>query len=345
MSQGSNPPTWLLLVHQLPSRPTSLRVRIWRRLQDLGAVAMKNSVYVLPHSDQSREDFEWIKSEIERMGGEASVFLADGHNTFSNDEVVAAFRKARGSDYAELFAEAAALSARVRTNGRRPSRRSDPIKQLARLRARLAAIDAITVFPPTNREAVASKIQRLAQTIEGRHERSGQASQSLHARNFQHRVWVTRPRPGIDRLSSAWLIRRFIDPKARFSFSETAPSAAAAIPFDMFGVEFSHTDHGCTFETFVARFGLESPVLDQLGHIVHDLDLKDGRYNLPETPALGRLVDGLRAMHADDADLLEQGITIFEALYRAFSMSDRSSPSPKRRSKTKKKGQPLRRLS
>jgi hypothetical protein len=103
----------------------------------------------------------------------------------------------------------------------------------------------------------------------------------------------------------------------------------------MFGVEFSHTEHGCTFETLVARFSLASPALDQIGHIVHDLDLKDGRYNLPETPAFGRLVDGLRAMYADDGELLEQGVTIFEALYRALSMSDgrrrRQSGDRKRR--------------
>src|SRR5439155_16789719 len=179
MSQQPTASAWLLLVHQLPSRPTSLRVRIWRRLQDLGAVAMKNSVYVLPHSDQSREDFEWVKSEIERMGGEASVFLANGHNTFSNDEVVAAFRKARETDYAALSAEADALSARLKTNGRSRRRQSDPTRQLTRLRERLAAIDAVTVFPPANRETVASKIERLGRAIEGRQEHSGQASQSL----------------------------------------------------------------------------------------------------------------------------------------------------------------------
>src|SRR5437867_6045702 len=169
MSQQPTASAWLLLVHQLPSRPTSLRVRIWRRLQDLGAVAMKNSVYLLPHSDQSREDFEWIKSEIERMGGEASVFLADGHNAFSNDEVVAAFRRARETDYAELSVETDALAPRVATRRGRVASRSDLPKQLTRLSQRLAAIDAIAFSPPSNREAVALKIERPAQSIDARH--------------------------------------------------------------------------------------------------------------------------------------------------------------------------------
>ena len=137
-------------------------------------------------------------------------------------------------------------------------------------------------------------------------------------------------------MSSAWLIRRFIDPKARFAFAETPPASGAAIPFDMYGVEFSHTDHGCTFETLVARFGLASAPIDRIAHIVHDLDLKETRYGAPEAPAFAHLVDGLRQMHADDGALLEQGIGLFEAVYRSFAAGARA-PSPRgRRTRARK---------
>ena len=133
---------------------------------------------------------------------------------------------------------------------------------------------------------------------------------------FRQRTWVTRPRPGIDRMSSAWLIRRFIDPKARFRFAEKP--AGAAVPFDMYGVEFGHQGDHCTFETLVARFGIANPAVKRLAQVVHDLDLKEERYGLPEGPALGRMVEGLRRMYTDDGELLERGMTLMEALYQSF---------------------------
>jgi hypothetical protein len=153
------------------------------------------------------------------------------------------------------------------------------------------------------------------------------SSSRLAAARYQRRSWVTRPRPGIDRMSSAWLIRRFIDPKARFTFAEKPPQGDAAVPFDMFGVEFGHAGAGCTFETLAARFGLEEPAVEAIAEIVHDLDLKETRFGRPEAVAMGRLVEGLRAGYADDHELLAHGIVMFEALYRSFQ----SAPGPSRR--------------
>src|SRR5207247_744262 len=137
--------------------------------------------------------------------------------------------------------------------------------------------DAIAFYPPPNRDSAAASVARIERLAVGAAE-AAPAGDRLDPARFQKRVWVTRPRPGIDRMSSAWLIRRFIDPKARFAFADAPPAAGAAMPFDMYGVEFSHTDHGCTFETLVARFGLASAPIDRIGHIVHDLDLKETRY-------------------------------------------------------------------
>src|SRR5438876_2782702 len=146
MSQPHGRPAWLLLVHQLPPRPSNVRVKTWRRLQGLGAIALRNAVYVLPNTDSCREDFEWIKSEIEGMRGEATVFAADSIDTFSNDEVVAAFRQARETDYADLNREAEAL---IGTAGKR-SARTPVRRQLARrthqLREKLRELDAAAFF-------------------------------------------------------------------------------------------------------------------------------------------------------------------------------------------------------
>ncbi len=331
MSHPRARPAWLLLVHQLPARPTSLRVKTWRRLHDVGAVALKNSVYVLPNSDQSREDLEWIKTEIQGMRGEAVVLAADSIDAFTNDEVVAAFQQARAPDYAALARDATALAALLDRRGTATAR-TELARRVGRLQHRLAALDAIAFFPPAGRTAAAAGVARLAQLVDGQHpvQRDGSPG-TLDVSRFHKRVWVTRPRPGIDRLSSAWLIRRFIDPKARFAFADKPPSAGTAIPFDMFGVEFSHTRHGCTFETFVARFGLSSMAVDRIAQIVHDLDLKEARYSPPEAPALAHLVEGLGAMYADDQALINQGIVIFEALYRSFSTPDRVRTTPGRR--------------
>jgi hypothetical protein len=326
-------PAWLLLVHQLPPRPTHVRVKIWRRLQDLGAVAFKNSVYVLPHSAQSREDFEWVRTEIRALGGEATVFAADSVDAFSNDDVAAAFRRAREADYATLDRDAKAVSGRAsgsRVTG--PARRA-----LARggqaLQARLTHLDAIAFFPPKNRDAAAEAVARVVSASRDPGEARSARTDRLKASAFSRRVWVTRPRPGIDRMASAWLIQRFIDPKARFAFSPTPPTTGKGIAFDMYGVEFGHTERGCTFETLVDRFGLTSPPITRIAHIVHDLDLKETRYATAEAAALAALVEGLRLTYDADAVLLRQGMVLFEALYRSFF----SEAGPPRRARASRR--------
>jgi hypothetical protein len=309
---------WLLLVHQLPPSRTSVRVKTWRRLQDIGAVSVKNSVWVLPASAQAREDFEWIKREIEAAKGGAIVFAADSIDTFSNDEVVAAFRDARDGDYRALAGAAAKLTARLQGSART---RTFAMRQVRQIEDRLARIDAIAFFPQPAREKAAAAVAALQaaakpKTAAGRHA----SSQRLAPARYQGRTWVTRPRPGIDRMSSAWLIRRFIDPKARFTFAEKPPQGESAVPFDMFGVEFGHAGAGCTFETLTTRFGVEETAVEAIAEIVHDLDLKETRFGRPEAAAMGRLVEGLRATFADDQELLAHGIVMFEALYRSFQL-------------------------
>ena len=145
------------------------------------------------------------------------------------------------------------------------------------------------------------------------------------AGQYDGRLWVTRPRPGVDRMASAWLIRRFIDSKARFGFITDVKSAGDALPFDMFGAGFGHEGDHCTFETLTARFGITDPAVARIAEIVHDLDLKDGKFGAPEAATLGIAIDGLQLSSMDDSVLLDQGMTLFEALYRSFGQSIRPS--------------------
>ena len=322
---------WLLMVHLLPLRPVNARVKTWRRLQALGAIALKNSIYVLPNTDQCREDLEWIKTEIEAMQGEATIFTADNLESFSRDEIVAAFRKAREADYTALAKEAEALASRL---GRGPVR-GQLARRPAALREQLARLEKITFFPPRNQKSAVAAVARLEAAMTSVSKSSSRAPQAQEPRlspaEFRRRVWVTRPRPGIDRMASAWLIRRFIDRQARFTFAAKPPADSRALPFDMYGVEFGHAGTRCTFETLVARFGVKDDAVDWLARIVHDVDLKDGHYDSAEAPGIERMVAGLRAKYADDDALLERGIELFDALAAARSTANDAPPRPARR--------------
>ncbi|MEO5818914.1 MAG: chromate resistance protein ChrB domain-containing protein [Vicinamibacteraceae bacterium] len=315
-------------MHQLPTSPSNLRVKTWRRMQQLGAIALKQAVYVLPDSPSAREDFEWLKTEVEGAGGEASVFAAASVDAWSDDGLTEEFRRDRQAAYTALAEELEAhIRRRVRPR-RRQQTSTPPARALAAVRERLAALERIDFFGSAGRDRVVALLTRLEERPVTSATAPGAAPKDR--RQYQGRLWVTRPRPGVDRMSSAWLIRRFIDPDARFGFvADNDAAPRDAVPFDMFGVEFTHRDDRCTFETLCLDFALDAQALRHVAAIVHDLDLKDARFNAPEAPAVGLLIDGLQLAHADDADLLSHGIVLFEALYRATERAVRpTGPRP-----------------
>lgn len=313
------PGTWLLLIYQLPSRRSPARVKVWRRLQRIGAVLLKNSAWVMPESDEAREDFEWLKAEIVASGGDAMVLAAHPPQQATEDEIVAAFRAARTKDFEALRKDASTLLERWSRRSSRATGRAMP-QTLRRIRERARELEAIDFF----RSPSSAEVGQLVAQLE-RHVRRGKAMKAstesaggtLAVKAFKKKLWVTRPRPGVDRMASAWLIRRAIDAHAKFAF-RTKPRESE-IPFDMYTGDFGHHGEMCTFETLAARFALRDPAVTAIGQIVHDLDMKEARYNRPEAPAVGRLVEGLRQMHKDDATLLEQGIAMFEALARSLT--------------------------
>jgi hypothetical protein len=339
--------TWLLLAHQLPTRGSNARVKTWRRLQQVGALPARNSVYVLPNTDQCREDFEWLRTEILALGGEATVFVAEPLSPDGDDAIVRGFREARAADYRTLEAEA--KRARPAAGGRQPTSpasRERLVRAIRVLRDRLAAIQRIDFCQADGQAEAEHAIEKLegqamahAQT-----QRQRQPTPAEGREVFARRRWVTRPRPGVDRMSSAWLIRTFIDPYATFAFVSRPEGADVA--FDMYEGQFGHQGSSCTFEVLAERFKIGAAAVRRIGQIVHDLDMKEARYELPETATIGHLVEGLRRKHADDHALLEHGIAMFDALARSFGYDGRgvihhdeeTRPLPRRRDSRRRGG-------
>jgi hypothetical protein len=317
---------WLLFIHQLPSQPSNLRVTTWRRMQQIGAIALKQAVYVLPDTPEAREDFEWLRTEVKAAGGDASVFAADNVDAWSEDALVEEFRRSRQEAYDDLSGDVEEALARASGSRRRPGTRAPALNRLLDLfRQRLTAIESIDFFGSAGRDRVLTLLRQLEdRKTAGR--RPSTPTSSDARTNYHGRLWTTRPRPGVDRMASAWLIRRFIDPHARFGFAaDRLAVPEGAVPFDMFGVEFSHQGSGCTFETLASIFAIDEASLARIAGIVHDLDLKDGRFGATECATVGAMIEGLQLAYQNDHDLLEQGIVLFDSLYRSFERSNRSA--------------------
>jgi hypothetical protein len=309
--KSTRPDKWLLLIHQIPPKPDYFRVKVRRRLQRIGAVALKNSVYVLPSIPQATEDFRWLLREIVAEGGEATLCEAEFIEGIGRAGLEGLFRAERDRDYAELT-----VTAQGETD-------------LGRVRRRLEEIVDIDYFSAPGRRATE---QALA-TIEARlHPPSGRAGGRMRrAEAMTGRTWVTRREVFVDRIASAWLIRRFIDPKARFKFvgSKTYQPKSGEVRFDMFEAEFTHEGDKCTFEVLVERAGPDDPALRRIGEIVHDIDLKETRYSHQETAGIARLLDGIVLAVDDDDQRIARGSAIFDTLYASFKASAGPRPGAK----------------
>src|SRR5262245_24116008 len=328
MTDSSMAAEWLLLLYFLPSSKAQARVQAWRRLQRVGAVSLKNSAYALPNSPESREDLEWIRNEVIAGGGQAIVLVARALDQPTLDDVTNAFRAARGADFDAITVEARALI--KRTSGRQTTARRALTQRVRRLRERYNETVRLDFFNVEQRDQAASLLDQLDQRTGRRAPMPAAATTRLDRSRYQGRTWLTRPRPGVDRMSSGWLIRRFIDPKAQFVFGD-ATKNSDAIPFDTFEAEFGHHGSHCTFETLCDRFGIADPAVQRLGRIVHDLDLKESQYAEPEAATVGRLVEGLRRAQHDDQTLLRSGMEMFEALYQSMATAAATTPGIRRR--------------
>ncbi|MGA8195720.1 MAG: chromate resistance protein ChrB domain-containing protein [Acetobacteraceae bacterium] len=307
---------WLLLIHQLPAKPAYQRVKTWRRLQSLGAVAIKNAVHALPANEQAQEDFEWLLREIRDGGGEALICEARLVDGLSDAEVQAMFNATRGADYDALAQEARNLSEALDRPDIRP--------RLARLKASVVQTVAIDFFGANGRETVDGLIAGLEARLD-EEDATGKARADVTPGvtglgSLTNRVWVTRQGVYVDRIASAWLIRRFIDPDARFRFVRAKGHVPqdGELRFDMFEAEFTHEGDRCTFEVLLARLDLNDTALTAIAEIVHDIDLKDTRYGRAETDGIAHLITGLCLTNKDDAQRLVRGAAVLDDLYEYF---------------------------
>jgi hypothetical protein len=296
----AGPPLWLLLLHQLPARPAYARVKLWRRLQALGAVAVKNAVHALPAGPQAQEDFAWALKEILAAGGEGLIVEARLVDGMQDGAVRALFNAAREAEYRALAKEIRAAGA-----GPAPA-------QLARLRAEAARIAAIDFFGADGREDVEARLAAVSAPAQPRPAGAMPAGEG--------HVWVTRRDVHVDRIGSAWLIRRFIDRQATFRFvpAQGYRPHAGELRFDMFEAEFTHEGDRCTFEVLLQRSGLADPALTAIGEVVHDIDLKDGKFGRAETGGIAALIDGLARAGVPDPERVARGADLFDNLYASF---------------------------
>jgi hypothetical protein len=322
---------WLLLVHQLPPKPSNFRVRIWRKLQQLGAVSIKNSVYVLPSNEKTSEDFQWLKQEIESSGGEATIFHADSVEGAMDEEIFAIFRQEREKDYARLSAEFAGLTGAIREQQRGEhlslDRAGKYIAELDKLHKELEGVVAVDFFDTPSRLPAMKAYERALKAIHqsDTHNRKSIKSPSakcegLDLEQYQGKRWLTRRNLHIDRLASIWLIKRFIDKRPRFRFVAENSTAADGVRFDMYGAQFTHEGDDCTFEILIKRFGLTSDAgLVALAEIVHDIDLKDNKFNRSEAVGINSIIRGLGESLKDDRQLVQHTMPLFDGLYRLLN--------------------------
>lgn len=312
---------WLLLIHQLPSKPAYFRVKIWRRLQGIGAVAVKSTVYALPANAETQEDFEWLLKEIVEGGGEAMVCEARLIDGLSDGQARALFDAARDEDYEDIAKEARAIVSRL-SGTEADGDGAEFHSQAKRLRKRLADIAAIDFFGATGRltaESLLAAIERkLAEDTDMTNPMPDASAPT--APDMKGRVWVTRKGIHVDRIACSWLIRRFIDPNAiiRFVPGKGYEPKPGELRFDMFEGEITHEGDRCSFEVLLTRAGLSEPALQAISEIVHDIDLKDSKFGRDETTGIASLISGVCTANPQDEERLTQGAAVFDNLYQYF---------------------------
>jgi hypothetical protein len=308
-------PRWLLLIHQLPPTPSYLRVKIARRMQRIGAVAIKNTVYVLPATDDTLEDFQWTIGEIRAGGGEANLFEARVIDGLTDGEVEQLFNDARNEDYEEIAANAREL-------GKSGAAGPQLATEIARLRKRVAEVNAIDFFGASKGQVVATLLDGLTKRLTGT---ALPATETPDEETYRARTWVTRAGVHVDRMASAWLIRRFVDPEARFKFVTTKQYEPkdGEVRFDMFDAEFTHESDRCTFEVLLDRTRLHDPALRAIGDMVHDIDLKDAKFDRPETAGIAVLLASIAMAHRDDEARIERASLALDDLYVHYQKKGR----------------------
>ena len=314
---------WLTLLTTLPPTPTRHRVGVWRKLQRMGAVRLRGSAWLLPERAETTELFQWLVQEIESFRGEATLLHVDRIENMTAEQVTALFHKARTAEYEVVVQgcrEILAQLDRSRTSPRGADGAAALRGKLDGLRRELDRVQAIDYLQaPAGPRALAlweTTAKRLRAVDAPPRAAAGRRRGSLPPRGS---TWVTRPRPHIDRIASAWLIKRFIDPDATFTFAPPEEFPQDAVAFDSPGVELTHHGEDCTFETLIKRARLRDRRLTRLAELVHEADLRDGKFPNDEARGIDLAIRALLAASPDDQQVLAQGMALFEGLYATTS--------------------------
>ena len=310
---------WLLLIHQIPPKPNSLRVKVWRRLQQVGAVAIKQSVYVMPISDQSQEDLSWTLKEIIDGGGDGSISEVQFIEGLTDEQVLTLFQNARRSDYEKIIRDANQLLSEW--SSEKIDLQDPAVKasaQVTKLQRQFDNVVSIDFFKAPERGAAELLILDLAARLAGDGFDSVTIKDELN--ELKGKIWVTRKNLFVDRIACGWLIRRFVEETAVFKFvgSDTYTPEAGEVRFDMFDGEYTHEGDRCTFEVMIQRLGLKDRGLVALSEVIHDIDLKDTKFDHAETAGLSALLTGLTASQPDDDKRMIQGMQLMDNLYAYF---------------------------
>lgn len=314
--------SWLVFIISLPTRNAAARMRVWRMLKALGCGVLRDGVYLLPKRTEFREALRLQAEDVIAAGGNAHVLVLDSEN----QEQQKAFEELfdRSVHYAKLIEN-------IRRISEADCRLEDAMiiqKQAERLRRTYEEIAQFDFFPGKAREQALAALEDLELALDDRLAQDEPHAlqrriKRLQIQDYQGRLWATRQRPWIDRLASAWLIRRFIDPQARFIWlTKPGDCSSDALGFDFDGAAFTHIDAKVTFEVLLASFGLtQDKALARLGALVHYLD--SGGIPVPEAAGLQTILQGMRQCYANDDDaLLAAAEKIFDAFYQAFSGND-----------------------
>lgn len=315
---------WVLLLPSVPASDASARVKIWRQLQGLGAIALKNSVYVLPNREECIEAFQWVARELLELGGQASLcegqFFADG----TDEDIERRFTEARNAEFSEVAEQVRALTKTLKGKRLSSEKLNSLASQAARLRKRFDEIAAMDYCHASGREAAEGLLTAAERALSDL--RGGNQPETIdRIVRPSGATWVTRSGIHIDRVACAWLIRRFIDPAGSFKFvpAKGYLPAAGELRFDMYDAEFTHIGDRCSFEVLLARMGLTDPALVAIGEIVHDIDLRDEKYGRPETVGIASTITGICSGTRDDLARIEAATPVFEGLHAFFSLRAR----------------------
>jgi hypothetical protein len=321
---------WIMFMPTIPAKPASLRVRIWRRLQAIGAVNIRGAVYVLPNRDECVELFEWLSRELVAMGGQASLCEGRFVDTATDDDIARRLVEARNADYEEVARAGKALAAKLKAKHLGPDRAAAIGEQHAKLARRFAEIVAIDFLDAPGRPSAESQLAAIQRALP----RDGKPAARDRLEVVDRpsgATWVTRTGVHVDRIACSWLIRRFIDPKATLKFVEAKgyTPEPGELRFDMFDAEFTHVGDRCSFEVLVERMGLDDPALATIGEIIHDLDLRDDKFGREETAGVRSAIDGICTVSRDDLQRIAAATPMLDGLHSHFTVRTRRKARPR----------------